>query len=41
MGQKATFADASRVFVLNARNREGNPAADGQERPSGPPLQSS
>jgi hypothetical protein len=29
MGQQATLADAPRVFVLNVRNREGNPAAGG------------
>jgi len=32
-GQQATFADAPRVFVLNVRNREGNPAAGGQDQP--------
>jgi hypothetical protein len=32
-GQQATFTDASRVFVLNVRNQEANPAAGGQERP--------
>ena len=30
-GQQATFADAPRVFVRNVRNRESNPAADGQK----------
>jgi hypothetical protein len=32
MGQQATFADASRVFVLSVRNREANQALPGQER---------
>jgi hypothetical protein len=31
LGQQATFADAPRVFVLNVRNWEGNPAAGGHE----------
>jgi hypothetical protein len=32
-GQRATFTDASPVFVLNVRNQEANPAAGGQNRP--------
>jgi hypothetical protein len=28
-GQQATFTDASRVLVLNVRNREANPSAGG------------
>jgi hypothetical protein len=32
-GQQATFADASRIFVLNVRSREGNQAAGGHEEP--------
>jgi hypothetical protein len=31
-GQQATFADASRVFVLSVRNQDANPAAGGQDR---------
>jgi len=31
-GQQATFADASRVFVMNVRNQEANPAARGRGR---------
>jgi hypothetical protein len=31
LGQQATFADAPRVFVLNVRNRESNPAAGGPQ----------
>jgi hypothetical protein len=30
-GSQATFTDASRVFLLNVRNREANPATGGQE----------
>jgi hypothetical protein len=32
MGQQATLSDPSRVFELNVRNREANPAAGGQLR---------
>jgi hypothetical protein len=32
-GQQATFTDASRVFVLNVRNRETNQALPGHHQP--------
>jgi hypothetical protein len=38
-GQQATFTDASRVFVLNVRKKEANPAAGGQQRPVMPRFQ--
>jgi len=31
-GSTSDLVDAPRVFVLNVRNREGNPAAGGQKR---------
>jgi hypothetical protein len=31
--QQATFADASRVFVLSVRHQDANPAARGQFQP--------